>query len=85
MGIVPGPGTQLLTQLPANASWKASEDGLSTWTPETHVGDLDVGPGSWIQLCQGLAMVAVWGVNHWIYWIKDISASFPLWEMNCRK
>lgn len=46
-------------QLPANMPGKAAEDGPSSWTPATHVGDSDGGPGSWLQAGPDLAIAAV--------------------------
>lgn len=39
----------------------AAEDDPSTWTPDTHAGDLDEDPGSWLQPGLGLAVVEVSG------------------------
>lgn len=38
------------------------EDGPS-WTPATHVRDLDEAPDSWLQLSPAPATVAIWEVN----------------------
>lgn len=40
--------TPLLNQHPANAHGKAADEDLSTWAPETRVGDTDGVPGSWL-------------------------------------
>lgn len=42
--------TPLVIQLSAYTLGKATEDGLSTWVPATHLGDMDRVLGSWIHI-----------------------------------
>lgn len=37
-----------LIQLPANGVVKTVKDGPSVWAPNTHMGDPDEHPGSWL-------------------------------------
>lgn len=39
----------LWIQVPTYVLGKTAEDGLSTWTPATHMEDVDGVPGSWLQ------------------------------------
>lgn len=38
-----------------HASWEAADMGSSDWVPDTHVGDLSRGPGSWLETGPALA------------------------------
>ena len=43
--------------------------------PCTHIGDWEEAPGYWLQIGAVPAIVANWGVNHWM---EDLSLSLSL-------
>lgn len=48
-----------MIQFPTNMPKKAAKDALSTWSPATHMGDLDGVLPSWLQPGLDLAIAAI--------------------------
>lgn len=59
-------------QFPADAPGKAVENGLSAWSPVTHVGVPDGVSCSFFGPGPDLVPISIWGVNLWMEYIRDI-------------
>lgn len=58
-----GAGSRLGCSISNLAVCNYAWEGLSTWAPVTHTGDLTGVPGVWLQHGPTLDTAGVWGVN----------------------
>ena len=68
----------LLIQLSA-MTWESSRRWPKCLGPCTHVGELEEAPDSWLRIGAAPAIVANWGVNHYM---EDLSLSLPLLSLS---
>lgn len=67
----------LLIQLSVNVPGKASEDGLSSWVPVTHVEDVNKILGSQLQPGPATTAALIWGVNQQMK-VQPLSLPFTI-------